>query len=163
MIIHGQKIFPWLNIRISAENYFDHFLKKIMSISVNPIFPLFSLYISGDLLSIWSFWVFTQWKCSRPACYSFDTVLFSFSYWRVTFFWHVEKGNILKGSLSFSRKYKNERHSFILVWLNQFQYKKWLIWFRICGNTSVAWYIHSMAIRVVEFSNGGYKIRKVFA
>ena len=101
----------------------------------------FSLYISGDLLSIWSFWVFTQWKCSRPACYSFDTVLFSFSYWRVTFFWHVEKGNILKGSFSFSRKYKNERHSFILVWLNQFQYKKRLIWFRICGNTSVAWYI----------------------
>ena len=96
----------------------------------------FSLYISGDLLSIWSFWVFTQWKCSRPACYSFDTVLFSFSYWRVTFFWHVEKENILKGSLSFSRKYKNERHSFMLVWLNQFQYKKLLIWFRISGNTS---------------------------
>ena len=28
---------------------------------------------------------------------------------------------------------------------------------KICG------FMHSMAIRVVEFSNGGYKIRKIFA
>ena len=31
-----------------------------------------------------------------------------------------------------------------------------------CENSRLS-YIHSMAIRVVEFSNGGYKIRKIFA